>query len=81
MLQTPCPKGSYQDSTGKATCIKCPINTYQALMRRGERLVATVCKSCCKSGTVLGQTCFLWTPGLKGQAKCIATGASGKLLL
>ena len=73
--QTSCPKGSYQNHTGQATCIKCPINTYQALTGK------TVCSSCCKAGTVLGKTCFLWTRGLKGQASCASTRSSGKLLL
>ena len=74
--QTPCPRGSYQDSTGKATCIKCPINTYQALPGK------TTCHTCCMAGTVLGKTCFLWTRGLQGQAKCISarTRPGSKLL-
>eukprot|EP00887_Chlorella_sp_A99_P001268 scaffold14.g1268.t1 len=60
---TPCPKGSFQDKTGKATCAKCPVDTYQALTGK------TTCSACCKDGTELGKTCFLWTRGKTGAAK------------
>jgi hypothetical protein len=62
-----CLQGSYQDKMGKATCVKCPVNMYQGLTGK------TTCSSCCKAGTKLGETCFLWTRGLKGQAKCLPT--------
>eukprot|EP00887_Chlorella_sp_A99_P005369 scaffold1.g5369.t1 len=64
---TVCPKGSFQDKTGKAACTKCTIDTYQALTGK------TTCSACCQAGTVLGQTCFLWTRGKTGAAKCDAT--------
>lgn len=73
---TPCPKGSFQAKTGQASCTKCPINTYQALTGK------TVCSSCCKAGTVLNKTCFLWTRGMLGQAQCLSIRSNaGRLLL
>eukprot|EP00887_Chlorella_sp_A99_P001258 scaffold14.g1258.t1 len=65
----------YDDKTGKATCAKCPVDTYQALTGK------TTCSACCKDGTELGKTCFLWTRGKTGAAKCDATRVRpGKLL-